>query len=115
MEGCAQFKATADDLRLTHGDQRSNNSNTSLFSSSADDLVERLIISRSAIRIPRTVLFDCTNLDFFRAQYFRPAHCDREKMRIAKGNVGDWDVLPNSMRFGHRNFVVRQSRPTDDT
>src|ERR1051325_378906 len=114
MEGCTQFKAMADDLRLTHSDQRSDNFNLPLFRACLDDLIERLIIRRTAIRIPRTVLLDCANVDFFRPQNLRPAHCYSQKMRVAERDVSDGDILPNRVRFRHRDFVIRQSRSTDN-
>src|SRR5437763_23055 len=97
MEGSTQFKATADDVSLTHGDQRSHNFNSSFLGACANNLVKRLVIRRAAIRITRTVLFHCPDVDFFRAEHFRPTYGNCEKVCIAEGDIRDRNVLPNGM------------------
>ena len=50
-----------------------------------DDLVEGLIVRRTAIGIAGTVLFDGADIDLFRSQHLSPAYRDGQEMGIAKG------------------------------
>src|SRR5271170_5866344 len=116
MERSGQFKAKLNDLTLAHMDERSDDFDVSLPSSSADKLLKRLIIRGTAVGIAGTVLLDGPNQHLFRPQHLGPADSGGEEVSVTKWNVGDRNRLANrfcfrSIRYSDRG--VGQRRASD--
>src|SRR5437016_2655914 len=62
-----QLQAAADDLCLAKCDERSGDADASLFCADADDLVERLVVLRTAVGVAGAVLFDRADVDLLRS------------------------------------------------
>src|SRR5271170_1541836 len=117
MERCVQFNSQPNDLALPHPDQWRFDSNIPIFRAHSDELVERVIIGRSAVRVPRAVLLHGPNQHLLSAQNLRPTHGGGKKVRIAEWNVSYWNFIADlglvrgSLR--HRNSMVGQCRSAD--
>src|SRR3954447_26593203 len=68
-----QLEAATDDLRLAKCDERSHDLDACLFGADADDLIEGVIVLRTAVRVAGTILRDSSDVDLFRSQDLSPA------------------------------------------
>src|SRR5207248_11201568 len=112
-EGRTQFKAKAHNLRLAHSDKRRDDLNSSFLRAGAYHLVESVVVGWAAIRIPRAILLDRSNVNLGRTQHFCPANRHREKMRVAEWDVGHRNIMTDCCRFRHGNAGIRQCRTSD--
>src|SRR5271168_4142270 len=74
MERCAQFNSQPDDLALSHRNQGRYDANVPVFRAHPDELIEGVIVSRPAVRIPRTVLLHRPDKHCLRTQHLGPAY-----------------------------------------
>src|SRR5260370_22152265 len=95
MERCAQFNSQPDDLALFQMDERCHDLDVSVFRAHFDELVERLVVRRPAVGIAGAVLLDGAYKDLLGPENLGPADRRREKVSIAKGDVGDGNLRAN--------------------
>ena len=80
----------------------SDDFDVSFFRPGFDDLVEGFVIRRTAIGIAGTVLLDGANIDFSGSQHLGPTYGGGQEMRVAKGNIGDRDIVADGLTNGRR-------------
>src|SRR5215471_209330 len=106
MQRRSELDALADDLALFEGYHRRDNLNLRLWPGShPNQLLEDLVVLRSAIRISGAVFRNRADVDRARASRFRPAHRHRKKMRITKWHVCHGDRT--AVRSWRAQFIFR--------
>src|SRR5260370_2558107 len=117
MQWRTKLKAQAHNFGLAQADERGDDLDGSLFRASLDHAVERFIIRRTAIGIAGTVLLNSANEDLPRSQHFGPAYGDGQEVRVAKGHIGDRDVVARGVTgvagSGHGDVFVSEGRTSD--
>src|SRR5260370_14867418 len=102
---------------LANVDKRGDDFYSSLIRTSFDHTIERFVISRTAVGIAGTVLFDSANEDLLSSQHFGPAYGDGQEVRVAKGHIGDGDVVARGVTggagCGHGDVFVSERGTTD--
>src|SRR5271168_2347696 len=96
--------------------ERSDDFDVSLPSSSTNELLKGLIIRRTAVGITGTVLLDGANQHFLRPQHLGPTDGSGEEMSIAERDVGHRDRFANWLGFWsirYRDRGVSQRRASD--
>src|SRR5437763_868364 len=88
----AQLEAAPDDLRLAKCDERSHDLDASLFGADPNELIESVVVVRTAVRVAGAILRDRADVDLLGSEDLRPTDRRRKKMRVAEGNVGDRDA-----------------------
>ena len=111
LQGRAQLQAAADDLSLTECDERSRDLDASLFRAHPDDMIEGVVMLRTAGS--RSRLRDRANVNLLCSQNFGPADRRGKKMRVAEGDVGDGNLFADVLRLGDGDAFVSQCRAAD--
>src|SRR5208282_3172830 len=94
MERGAQFDSPADDIAFPHANHRGLDFNPRFRPRTrAHQLLKRTVIFRPAVRVAGAVFGHRADPYGSRADGFRPAHRDGEKVSVAEGHVGDRDAF----------------------
>src|SRR5437763_10350209 len=97
MEWRVQFKAQPHNFNLTQMNEWGDDFYCSVFRAGLNHAVEGFIIGGTAVGIAGAVLFDGADNNFLRSQNLGPAHRGGQEMRVAKGNVGDRNIVAHGM------------------
>src|SRR5208283_4953105 len=93
--------------------QRGHDLNVAFLRACFHHRIESAVIGWAAIRVARTVGLNRTNVHLFRAQHLGPTNGYREEMRVAEGDVGDWNAVSNGFGSGNRDRAVGECRSAD--
>ena len=114
MQWGPELDSAPNDFALLQRDHRRDNFDSCFRAcTGANQFLKCPVIFGPAVRVAGAVLGNGADINSFRANGLRPAHCYGEKMGVAKRHVGygNLAVGPTNTQlvFGHGNLLIRQS------